>query len=68
MVMDEVTSSSPSEVQAVRTLAEYLHHPSKRSEVTNPKVVTEKMLQFSVPSLSGDLVYIHSLPLLGRPF
>jgi hypothetical protein len=30
VVLDEVSSSSPGEVQAVRTLAEYLHKPGKR--------------------------------------
>ncbi len=31
VVLDEVTSSSAPEVQAVRTLAEYFHKPNKRS-------------------------------------
>ncbi len=30
VVIDEVNSSSPSEVQAVRLLAEYLHSSNKR--------------------------------------
>ena len=30
VVLDEVLSSSPAEVQAIRMLADYLHSPAKR--------------------------------------